>query len=61
MRQGWKKNEIIYECQRVFGNDVLIEPRRLDDERTLFGKYGIPLSMFMLVTGIGLRRKVKAR
>ena len=33
--QGWSKNEIIYEMQRVFGNDVLILPKNLDDERGL--------------------------
>ena len=31
--QGWTKNEIIYEMQRVFGNDVLILVKSLDDER----------------------------
>jgi len=36
--QGWSKNEIIYEMQRVFGNDVLIIPKKLDDERSIFGK-----------------------
>ena len=36
--QGWSKNEICYEMQRVFGNDVLITPYKLDDERTLFTK-----------------------
>jgi hypothetical protein len=24
--KGWSKNEIVYEIQRVFGNDVLILP-----------------------------------
>ena len=31
--QGWSKNEIIYEMQRIFGNDVLILTNILDDER----------------------------
>ena len=36
--QGWSKNEIIYETQRIFGNDVFISPEELDDERSFIGK-----------------------
>ena len=36
--QGWSKNEIIYEMQRVFGNDVLILPQSVDDERSFAAK-----------------------
>ena len=36
--KGWEKNEIIYEMQRVFGNDVLIHTKLLHDERSWIGK-----------------------
>ena len=38
--QGWSKNEIIYEIQRIFGNDVLITPQCLSEERSLVGRAG---------------------
>ena len=38
IKKGWTKNEIVYELQRVFGNDVLILPKKLDDERSFLGK-----------------------
>jgi len=36
--QGWSKNEIVYEVQRIYGNDVLIEAGMLTDERSFLGK-----------------------
>ena len=38
IKKGWTKNEIIYEMQRIYGNDILILPKMLNDERTLIGK-----------------------
>lgn len=52
VKKGWEKNEIIYEMQRVFGNDVLIHVRMLDDERTLFGRVGLPLFYIFSISGI---------
>ena len=43
VKKGWSKNEVVYEMQRVFGNDVLILKHKLNDERGPFGKVGIPL------------------
>ena len=60
--KGWAKNEIIYEMQRVFGNDVLILPNALDDERTIFGKvapvmlFGLTLSGMFLSSRFGRAR-----
>lgn len=56
-QQGWSKNEIIYEVQRVFGNDVLIMPEVLDDERSLVGRVLPPLFMATFVAGLYLRGK----
>ena len=46
VQQGWSKNEIIYEQQRLFGTDILIMPEILKDERTIAAKtaqIGLPL------------------
>ena len=48
--QGWSKNEIIYEMQRIFGNDVLILPRSVDDERSFVAKT-IPVLFWGLTIG----------
>ena len=51
--QGWSKNEIIYEMQRIFGNDVLIL-NKLDDERSFVARsvpflaMGVFGAMFLL-------------
>ena len=37
-RKGWTKNEIIFELQRIFGNDILMGRKYLDDESTFIGK-----------------------
>ncbi len=47
IKKGWTKNEIVYEVQRIYGNDVLILKTRLDDQRGVVGKFGMP---FFLVT-----------
>ena len=56
VRKGWSKNEIVAEVQRVWGQDVLILPHMLDDERTFALKYGPKLFMFtVLFTPFALR------
>jgi len=45
VKKGWSKNEVIYEMQRVYGNDVLILKSKLNDERGALAKFGIPLMM----------------
>ena len=54
--QGWTKNEIIYEMQRVFGNDVLILPRSIDDERSFLGKTLPLITCAMLVGALFFKR-----
>lgn len=60
--KGWAKNEIMFEMQRVFGNDVLILPQLLDDERTFVGKMlplvlvGATFSSFLMATRLGRLR-----
>ena len=48
--QGWSKNEIIYEMQRVFGNDILILPKKLDDNRSFLHKT-LPYVMLTVTVG----------
>jgi hypothetical protein len=50
VKKGWSKNEIIYEIQRVYGNDVLIQRFKLNDERGFVGKYGLPMTMMASLT-----------
>ena len=50
MKKGWSKNEIVYEVQRIYGNDVLILKHKLDDTRGIVGQYGVPLTMMMSLT-----------
>ena len=38
LNKGWSKNEILFEVQRIYGNDVIIFTKFLDDERTMLGK-----------------------
>ena len=65
--QGWSKNEIIYEIQRVFGNDVLILTNKLDDERGLFGRtmpfvsLGLAGAFFMLTRRSNALRNVPTK
>jgi cytochrome c-type biogenesis protein CcmH/NrfF len=53
VKKGWSKNEVIYEMQRVYGNDVLILKSKLHDERGAFAKFGLPL-MMMTASGASL-------
>ena len=55
--QGWSKNEIIYEIQRVFGNDVLILPDSLDDERSIFARAVPFVAIGMLSLSVLMRRR----
>jgi hypothetical protein len=50
-KKGWQKNEIVYEVQRIFGNDVLILKHRLNDERGFFGRFGVPLTISSIILG----------
>ena len=59
--QGWSKNEIIFEMQRVFGQDVLIDKKYLDDERSLATKVMPYVGASLLFTGLLLRKQVSAR
>jgi len=45
LNKGWGKNEILFEMQRLYGNDVIIFPKYLDDERSLVGKM-VPVMAF---------------
>ncbi len=57
VKKGWSKNEVIYEMQRVFGNDILILKQSVDDERGIIGKYGIPLGVVTLFSAFMLIRR----
>ena len=48
--EGWSKNEIIYEMQRIFGQDVLIYPNKLDDNRSFMHR-ALPLATFAITIG----------
>jgi cytochrome c-type biogenesis protein CcmH/NrfF len=52
IKKGWSKNEIVYEVQRLYGNDVLIIKYKLDDERGVVGKYGLPFFLVMAATSL---------
>ena len=52
VKKGWSKNEVIYEMQRIYGNDILILKHRLDDERGFFGRFGVPLFLGTSVLSI---------
>ncbi|CDW78447.1 UNKNOWN [Stylonychia lemnae] len=58
VRKGWSKNEITYECQRIFGNDVLIKPEKLEDDRMPISKYK-RFIMFSIFGAYYLLRKAK--
>lgn len=58
VQKGWNKNEVVYEMQRVFGNDVLILPENLKNDGSLLLASVIPLSVFGFTLGfIALRRR----
>ena len=60
VNKGWSKNEIIYEMQRIFGNDVLILVRALDDDRSTLGKNIVPISTGLIFGGIFLLFKLRS-
>ena len=43
VKKGWSKNEVVAEVQRVWGQDVVILPNMLDDNRSAMAKYGIKM------------------
>ena len=56
-KKGWSKNEIVYELQRIYGNDILILKQRLADERGFFGKNGVPFTLSLSLMGYMLFRQ----
>jgi electron transfer flavoprotein alpha/beta subunit len=59
VKKGWSKNEIIYEIQRIYGNDVLILKKSLDDERGMVGKLGLPVAAMFGIATFFLARKLR--
>ena len=59
VQKGWTKNEIVAENQRVWGQDVLILSNELDDNRSGFVRYGLPMVTGMLFLSPFLIRQVK--
>lgn len=57
VKKGWSKNEVVYEMQRIYGNDILILKAKLDDERGFVGKYGLAIAGFSLFTGFMIMRR----
>ena len=39
IHKGWSKNEIIYEMQRIFGNDILINTKYVDYDKSFHYKW----------------------
>ena len=56
-KKGWSKNEIVYELQRIYGNDILILKQRLADERGFLGKNGVPITLSLSLMGYMLFRQ----
>ena len=56
-KKGWSKNEIVYELQRIYGNDILILKQRLSDERGFLGKNGVPITLSLSLMGYMLFRQ----
>ena len=55
-KKGWSKNEIVYELQRIYGNDILILKNRLTDERGFVGRFGVPITLsFSVLTFLFFR------
>ena len=56
VKKGWSKNEVVAEVQRVWGQDVVILPNMLDDNRGPMAKYGIKMILgFMIMTPFTFR------
>ena len=58
-KKGWSKNEIVFELQRIYGNDILILKQRLTDERGFFGKNVVPITLSFSLMGYMLFRQRK--
>ena len=58
--KDYSKNRIVYEVQKVWGTDVLILPKELEDNRPRILKYGLPIfsmvSIMIPLTMVFLRR-----
>ena len=63
--KGWSRNEIVGEMQRIWGQDVLILPENLLDNRPFYQKFGYRFfSVFFMaavVSPILVRRSVQYR
>ena len=56
VQRGWNKTEIVHENQRVWGQDVLILPQEVDDNRSNFVRFGIPvISLLAMASPIFIR------
>jgi len=51
IQKGWTENEIVFELQRIFGNDVLMDGQKINDERSLLARSVFP-SIFMMTFGL---------
>ena len=60
IQKDCKMNQIIYEVQKVWGNDVLILPKQIEDNRPRVIKYGLPFMTTLIfvvpITLMFLRR-----
>ena len=61
LSQGWSKNEVVYELQRIFGNDILLNGTYLDDERSFFMQTVPTFLVGLTVSALFLRGRVRAR
>ena len=57
--KGWSKNEILGEVQRVWGQDVIILPEMIDDTRSTFVKFGLPMLLGACVAAPVLARRMR--
>ena len=60
VQKDYKMNQIIYEVQKVWGTDILILPKQIEDNRPRIIKYGIPflttLTFMVPITLMFIRR-----
>ena len=60
VQKDYKMNQIIYEVQKVWGTDILILPKQIEDNRPRIIKYGIPflttLTFIVPITLMFIRR-----
>eukprot|EP00350_Pseudokeronopsis_sp_OXSARD2_P002036 CAMPEP_0170555198 /NCGR_PEP_ID=MMETSP0211-20121228/13091_1 /TAXON_ID=311385 /ORGANISM="Pseudokeronopsis sp., Strain OXSARD2" /LENGTH=132 /DNA_ID=CAMNT_0010864863 /DNA_START=64 /DNA_END=462 /DNA_ORIENTATION=+ len=55
--KGWSKNEVVYEIQRVYGNDVLILQDKLTDDRPFHKKHLFSFLVISSLTSLALWRR----